>query len=37
MITLVVTLSLLGAPEESDQNRIDFFELTVRVELKNAA
>ena len=30
MITLVVTLSLLGAPEEVDQNRIDFFEKKIR-------
>ena len=27
MITLVITLSLLGAPE-ADENRIHFFELT---------
>lgn len=26
MIKLVVTLTLLGAPEELDENRIDFFE-----------
>lgn len=26
VITLVVALSLLGAPEELDQERIDFFE-----------
>ena len=30
MITLVVTLSLLGAPEEPGQNRIDFFEKKIR-------
>ena len=30
MITLVVTLSLLGAPQEADENRIDFFETRIR-------
>ena len=31
MITLVVTLRLLGAPETVDQNRIDFFEKSLRL------
>ena len=30
MITLVVALSLVGAPEELDQERIDFFEKKIR-------
>jgi len=30
VITLIVTLSLLGAPEAADQNGIDFFEKRVR-------
>ena len=30
MITFVIALSLLGAPEEPGQNRIDFFEKKIR-------